>query len=602
MSTGTAWIELGLSSLINLDDLTDNLRDATIAAVATGRLDAYGEDGTIGTSKVTLTYGGAQVLSVGAGVGMDNNGNRLVSDGLSPWASVPFLDTVAVTYQIGARYQLRPSSVTGNTADGVPVYDELVEDVGELGAPDLVTVAGAGLSIRVDTLAKTLWTDAAKTRPVVVYLVNPATGSADAIYSGTCGPNAGHIVIACPHQLGQATPSTTVADYRVIIRGPTIQTAALSSSYWVLGAVTSGVTTTVSQVQFLPWGTWSTRFLVEHNAAGAHTAITANTLSLSGTVAAKIQAKGFNGTDDTNNPKFQAMDSGNNALVEVYTDGSAGGRLRFPLANMGSTGGARIDVRGAAPGTVNLWITNDRGTATDYVDIHHDGVIRWNATKSANTWKLSTNQAAPVVLHVVNENGANTAGLTLDKGDLNVANGKATIGSTGVDLTGASAEINYLATRDRSLYLAAYFPTEFSGTILTSRASNPPYVQDNAAGALTLYYSLGTLELDPEASGMVLDTFSCYHNRASATGSIVATLYRADGQAGGAPVAVQVLTATSTAGTWGVTGMNVGGIAHTVLRTRHYWIELVINPSGDATLTNYKVHGFFLKFTKSKIG
>jgi hypothetical protein len=602
MSTGETWISLGASSLLNLSDLTTNLRDNVIDGLALGRVDVFPEDGTIGTVKVTVTYNAGKYLIVGAGVGVDNAGHRMASDALAPWSNVPFPDIGAVAYSIGARYQVRPGSVTANTADGTAVYDTLVEDVGELGAPDLVTDNGNGtVTLRINGLVGAGWVGAA-TRSVVAYLVNPVTGSASAIYTGTASLSGGNYVVTPGHQFGQSgTPSTTVGDYRVIVRGPTVSAIGLSSSYWVLGACNTGVVNTSPQVLIMPPGSWSSVFGAEHDTGtGKHTAINPTTVAVGGVSGVKVSAKGFDGADDTNNPKFKAVDSGNNSQVEILTDANAGGRIKFPLANMGTTAGARLDVRQNGAGTVKLWITNDRSN-TDYADLEIDGVIRWNLNKSANTWKITANTAGNQILHVTND-GAGRASLTLDKGDLDVSNGKATIGNTGVDLVGASSEVNYVNARDRYLYLPAWSAFEtLTGTPAPSRATNPPYVQDGAAPIVTLAYSLGTLGPDLEAKGMILDLFSCYHNRASATGSIVARLMYCGGSAGSAPVTVTTLTSTNTGGTWTVASMNTSGINHTWIRARHYWIELDINPNGDATLSNYKVHGFALKWTQAKV-
>lgn len=277
MSTGSTWLILQPTSILALDDLTTDFRDALLDELAQVRADVYGGDGTLGTTKASLTYAaGALSLDLDA-VGFAAEGDRIeLTAGFAEWTGIPFKDTGGVTYQIGARVNRYPTELTTDTIDGLPIYSQEAEAVGELGAPSAVVDTGTGLRFTITSLVGTgnAWT-AAVSRPVKVWKVTPATGVlADTVVDGLAEPDgAGGIRVTITGYLGQDTPSTTAADYLVLVLGPTITTTVLATNaaYWYLGSVTTGVYTNTAAASFMAWADWLASFLVEHNAGGNHT-------------------------------------------------------------------------------------------------------------------------------------------------------------------------------------------------------------------------------------------------------------------------------------------------------------------------------------------
>lgn len=342
-TTGDTWIALETGQVLDFATLDTNLVGLTREALARVRADIFGTDATIGNAAATFTYASSTLDLDATRYGVTPDGYRIKADAAdAAWQNIPFKDTAAVLFHVGARRQLRPASVTGNTADGGYYYDTEIEDVGELGQPDAVTDqgGGAGLFIDVDAdptgIVREGWT-VGQTRRVVVYLVNPVTASADAIYSGTIAWNAGAGThrITVPHYFGQgASPSLDPADYRVLIQGPTISVAPLSgSTYWELGACTTGVPSTSGQNVMPTWGSWLTWFAAEHDTTtGKHKAINGDSFTYNTGSASRSgeilhdahQLQGFNGTARQNggaiqNMGFVAAGGGQPAYVQTLT-------------------------------------------------------------------------------------------------------------------------------------------------------------------------------------------------------------------------------------------------------------------------------------------
>jgi len=344
-TTGDTWINLSTGQILDFAALQTGLIDGLIDGLAELRADVYGQDTTLGSNLATWTYAASTLDLDATRSGVTPDGYRITADHTdAAWQNVPFADSGATIYHIGARRQVRPSTVTGNSADGGYYYDETVEDVGELGAPDVITDRGGGAGLYVDvnpgsSLLGTNWT-VANTRPVVVYLVNPVTASSAAIYEGTISwdAGAGKYRITVPHYFGQTTVSTTAADYRVLVQGPTISTTPLGSdpSYWYLGACTSGVPATTGQNLVPTWGTWLALFGVEHDtASGKHGAINGDSFTFNAGSAGRQgqiladahRLQCFVNTGRTNTGAVQAygfVAAGGGAPAHVLTTGTVG--------------------------------------------------------------------------------------------------------------------------------------------------------------------------------------------------------------------------------------------------------------------------------------
>jgi hypothetical protein len=152
--------------------------------------------------------------------GADNAGH-MVKPVAAHYQHVPFENTAATTYHVALGYAERAYGVEQNPRTGEYEYRAVEEVVGVSGVPDAVAVAGAGLSITVDTITEVGVSNAGRT--VLVYLNDLAT-PIDAVAFEECvvawdGANNKITTVA---QFGQAAPSVVPGDYTVILLGPRI--------------------------------------------------------------------------------------------------------------------------------------------------------------------------------------------------------------------------------------------------------------------------------------------------------------------------------------------------------------------------------------------
>lgn len=254
--TGDTWANFPTAAYLSLTTLGDDLVTPLREQLVQGAIDLYGDGGTLGADPVVFTASSATLSLVASGDGYDGEGHRLSAvNAAAAWESIPFADTGATTYYVGAHYCEVPTRALVGLG-GVTFYEAWTEAVGTVAAPDTVADDGDGtLTLTITTLAGP-WGTGAETRPVVVWLEDPVTTTAEAVYSGTAAYTGGAVKIAVPHALGQTTISTTAADYKVALLGPTISTSDLSAStaYWYLGSVLGGSDTFDSDDQAIARG------------------------------------------------------------------------------------------------------------------------------------------------------------------------------------------------------------------------------------------------------------------------------------------------------------------------------------------------------------
>lgn len=276
--TGSIWHNLSAAAILSLQALREHLLEPTREQGRQVLADLFGGGGggVIGSTKASLTYSSSTLSLDFDREAVTGRGHRLSLSWIDPaWTSVPYANSGATTYYVGAQAQDRPTrAVTG--LGGVIQYEAVEEDVGTLGVPDLVTDNGDGtITLRISTLVAPVWS-VGGTRPVVVWLVDPVTSSSEAIYEGTASASGGHVVVTTTHALGQDPVSTTAADYQVLVRGPRVTTTNIATNpdYFFLGTVISTTFSAAAQVAFPPF---YALFDVEHDSAtGVHNRVRIN--------------------------------------------------------------------------------------------------------------------------------------------------------------------------------------------------------------------------------------------------------------------------------------------------------------------------------------
>lgn len=580
--TGDTWLALYSGKILGLADLEDHFTDSIRESQRQHQEDIWGGGGVLGSTKAVFTYAGSKLTLSVDREGWTGTGHRLLLDaGAAAWTSVPFANVGATVYYVGARHNDYPGSVeTG--ADGLLAYGYTAEGVGEIGAPNVVAVVGSTLELTITTLVAPGWT-VAGSRPVKVWLVDPASATyATAVYSGTASFTGGVVKVTVPNFMGQTTPSTTAADYQVLVEGPTVTTTDIraDTDYLFLGTVTSTAWDSTDQLLIDSIATWISAFLVQHQSSGTHKAITGDTLGLSG-AGPKITTTSFDPGDDTQ-PHLRLKDSATIARFELYVDN--GGMLRFPR----SGAGAVVDVTENAAGNTLLSFTNAR-SATDYCDIEHDGLFKWAASKSGGTWGTEANLAGTPTYFLRNV-GAGGANLNVET-NLTVG-GNADLGDCEVAGVG---EFHFTTAHNLVESWPAWAgATVISGTLEVDTSTTPPKIRSGSDTVpVTVAIPLsGHWWKDGDTEQIVINVFSVMHRRAAAADAITATIYRASNGGAGARVVVATLTSSDTSGTWQITGMNTSGIAHTVLAANVYWVEITIDPNsarGDVEVECFNI-------------
>lgn len=290
--TGDTWLILEPTSILALQDLDTALIDVVSDAMRQTLVDVYGSGGVFTPAAATFTVAGSAIDLDADFSAITGEGDRLEADSAADeWNAIPFANVGATVYYVGARMNRVPSRATANTIDGTPIYDREGEVIGEVGNPDSVSLPTATtLRLVITTLAAPGWT-AAGTRPVRVWLDGaPETTSGEAIYVGTASYTGGQVRIDIPHVLGQSSPSTTAADYKVALLGPTIHTSTMAGddAYVFLGTVTSGVWSDAGQVAITPWADLLALFQIEHKADGSHDEVHADSLTWNSAGTGKI--------------------------------------------------------------------------------------------------------------------------------------------------------------------------------------------------------------------------------------------------------------------------------------------------------------------------
>ena len=289
---GDTWLILEPTSILALQDIKSAALDVVNDQQRQVAVDIYGEAGGVfGPTVAAMTPAGSALSLFADASAFTGEGDRLELDSAAAeWTSVPFANVGATPYYVGARACRVPSRATANTIDGDPIYDREDEAIGEVGNPDSVVQVGNTLVLTLTTLVAPGWT-AGGTRPVVVWLDGqPVTSSGEAIYEGTASYTGGAVKVTVPHLLGQTTPSTTAADYKVAVLGPTIRTATMAAdpAYVYLGSCTSGVWSSAGQVAITRWGDLLALFRINHNADGTHDEVVADSLSWGAGGAGKV--------------------------------------------------------------------------------------------------------------------------------------------------------------------------------------------------------------------------------------------------------------------------------------------------------------------------
>lgn len=224
MTTGTTnWI-ISTNRLAKSTDLKDRFQVPLRQADRDRMSKVYPTDGVFNV-KLGLS-GAVDAFGItGTSEATDGDGDILaLSLATDDGSNVPFENIVATPYYVALRHIEREIGIQVNPKNGDPEYEETLEDVGELGAPDSVTDLGGTIQFNINSLTESGVDHSGRT--VVVWKVIPdanATTEAVAIESRTSVFSTPNNTITTTGTLGQGTVSTTAADYLCAVLGPTVR-------------------------------------------------------------------------------------------------------------------------------------------------------------------------------------------------------------------------------------------------------------------------------------------------------------------------------------------------------------------------------------------
>lgn len=224
MTTGREYLTPKNKMLFSLEDVGTRLFgyfDAQYREAVQARWDVPGVFG----ASLTFTGPTADTFRI--------NGDSLATNGIGDLFDVtqierdiPFENANGTTYYVAFFRADVPSKLRINPRTALPQYVAFKEEIGRAAAPSSVTDNGDGtLTFNVNSVTQAGVSNAG--RNVVVYKLTPgeaalteqiAIEELEVQYSG------GNNTITTAGALGQATPSTTASDYRVVLLGPVVTT------------------------------------------------------------------------------------------------------------------------------------------------------------------------------------------------------------------------------------------------------------------------------------------------------------------------------------------------------------------------------------------
>lgn len=243
MTTGAEFVNIQQKRLAGYEDFKDGMLDYLRTIINDNAKRTYDFDGTLATSKVTITGAGIDRISLGnLQKGADGQGH-FIDPSQATVTNLQFQNTNAVTYYVGCRYAERPIGLQVNVSTGIPEFKNWKETIGERATPTTVEDNGNGtLTFVVDSVTEAGVSNAG--RQVMVWKKVPgknATTEALALETRTVTWDGANNRITTVGNFGQSTVSTTAADYEVLLIGPAIKRNTdlrASSNHWFIGTVT----------------------------------------------------------------------------------------------------------------------------------------------------------------------------------------------------------------------------------------------------------------------------------------------------------------------------------------------------------------------------
>jgi len=249
MATGSKKVHMFNKRILSLEDWRDRVLDYTAGAVESALSRIFRSDGAFDTQVTVAASASPNKVDIAAAAAFastDGDGHLLEgSAGESYLQGIKIPPDPGATdlYHLGFEFALTDQGVVTNPRTGEYEYDYFEEEIGVLGTPDSVAVEGGGLRVTVNSLLESGYDHSGRTVRVWLKSVQdggpgPQSQDADVAFEevAVTYSNPNNSILTTAH-LGQDSPSTTAADYRVLLIGPKIKRKAVQDLTGVAGVV-----------------------------------------------------------------------------------------------------------------------------------------------------------------------------------------------------------------------------------------------------------------------------------------------------------------------------------------------------------------------------
>lgn len=223
MSTGAQYTAITSKRILGTQDFSTRFLEYLRERTREDFERTWGQDGVYDAGLTIAADGNDQFQINGTAQATDGDGRLLDVNNLTEIGNLFFENANTIVYYVGLQHAVRPVDVAVNPRTGLPDYTHFQDYIGRSADPDSVVDNGPNLTMVVDSVTEVGVSNAG--RQVLVYKKVPAEGgvsAAIAIETATVTFSAGSNRITTSALFGQTTPSTTAADYTVVLLGPRV--------------------------------------------------------------------------------------------------------------------------------------------------------------------------------------------------------------------------------------------------------------------------------------------------------------------------------------------------------------------------------------------
>lgn len=242
MPTGSQDVAFTAKKILGLEDFRDRIIGRVMEEIRQFSRHVFTADGVFDTA-IPVVADGSDMVKLSVFSDCSDGDGHILTPNAELGEGIAFANNTGDTYKVGLHYAQRPRGIEKNPRTGITEIRFLEDTIGEQGAPNSVSVSGAGLRFNIDSLTEAGISNAGRT--AVVWKKQPGLNAvleAEVIEVLTVDYDGNNFVTSAGI-FGQpiGAPSTTVGDYEVTVLGPSIRKntdLAVTAGYTFLGILT----------------------------------------------------------------------------------------------------------------------------------------------------------------------------------------------------------------------------------------------------------------------------------------------------------------------------------------------------------------------------